>query len=48
MPMQPGDVKKTYADIDLTARKINYRPIISLDEGLSLFVNWYKSYKSNR
>jgi len=44
LPMQPGDVKETYADIDLTRRVIGYEPTTSLHEGLEKFVAWYIDY----
>ena len=44
MPMQPGDVPATYADItELTART-GFAPSTSLEDGLEKFVKWYKSY----
>ncbi|CAM3776189.1 NAD-dependent epimerase/dehydratase family protein [Marinicrinis lubricantis] len=44
LPMQPGDVKETYASIDKLHEKIGYKPKTSLEDGLSKFVDWYKSY----
>jgi UDP-glucuronate 4-epimerase len=46
LPMQPGDVYKTYADIDALRNKVGYSPKVNLDEGMQLFVNWYKDYYS--
>lgn len=43
--MQPGDVVKTYADIDHSHAKLGYNPKTKLDEGILRFVNWYKRYK---
>lgn len=50
VPMQKGDVFKTYADISALEKRINFRPSTSIDEGLKQFVNWYQSYynRSNR
>ena len=45
LPMQPGDVPATYANIDATARDHDYRPTTPLAEGIPEFVNWYRSYK---
>ncbi len=42
--MQLGDVKKTFADIEKSERKLSYQPKIDLREGLLKFVNWYKMY----
>ncbi len=44
LPMQPGDVGKTYANIDDLARDVGFRPSTPIDEGISRFVNWYRSY----
>jgi UDP-glucuronate 4-epimerase len=43
-PMQPGDVYKTYADVQELEEKINYKPETSLEAGLDRFVQWYKLY----
>lgn len=44
--MQPGDVVKTYADIQRLETIAGYSPTTSIKEGISQFVNWYKQYKS--
>lgn len=44
LPMQPGDVEKTFADIDDLVRDVGFRPSTSLDDGISRFVAWYRSY----
>lgn len=44
LPMQPGDVYSTYADIEATKNDYGYKPLTSLEEGLKRFVLWYKSY----
>jgi len=44
LPLQPGDVPKTYADIDDLERVINYRPETSIEKGIANFVDWYKDY----
>ena len=43
-PIQPGDVKSTFADISKLSEWINYRPSTSFNEGIHLFANWYKDY----
>ncbi|GHV32040.1 hypothetical protein FACS1894177_07600 [Bacteroidia bacterium] len=40
--MQPGDVKTTYADIGRLEKIANYRPHITVKEGIQKFVDWYK------
>ncbi|MEM9173601.1 MAG: NAD-dependent epimerase [Myxococcota bacterium] len=44
MPMQPGDVKATYADVSALAAAVDYRPRVSLEEGMAKFVAWYRDY----
>ena len=44
LPMQQGDVEKTYADINLIRKCIQYSPKTSLEEGLNKFISWYKNY----
>lgn len=46
-PMQPGDVKITYADSSKLAEYIDYKPQTRIDEGLEKFVNWFKEYYNN-
>jgi UDP-glucuronate 4-epimerase len=40
----PGDVRETYADIARAARDFGFAPKISLDEGISRFVDWFRRY----
>jgi len=44
LPMQPGDVYQTYADVDDLVRDFGFKPDTVLEEGLSRFVKWYKDY----
>lgn len=44
LPMQPGDVYSTYADIDALHSLIGYKPTTSIEEGLGKFILWYKEY----
>jgi len=43
-PMQPGDVQRTYADIDDLERDVGYRPDTPIETGIERFVAWYKDY----
>ncbi len=43
-PMQPGDVKETYADIAASRRDLDFEPHTAIDEGLPRFVEWYRGY----
>ncbi|MDF2788478.1 MAG: capsular biosynthesis protein CpsI [Neobacillus sp.] len=44
LPMQPGDVKETYADITDLQKAAGFSPATPLETGLSQFVDWYKKY----
>ncbi|MBZ6378692.1 protein CapI [Pacificimonas flava] len=44
LPMQPGDVRATYADIDAIHGDLGYKPTTPIDVGIPNFVSWYKSY----
>jgi len=46
LPMQPGDVPATYADIDDLYEAVGFKPATGIEEGISRFVKWYKSYYS--
>jgi UDP-glucuronate 4-epimerase len=43
-PMQPGDVRDTYADISAIERDLGFAPTTSIDEGIPRFVEWYREY----
>jgi UDP-glucuronate 4-epimerase len=45
--MQPGDVPESFADIDRSIKKINYNPKIDIENGIPLFIDWYKTYHSS-
>ena len=44
LPMQPGDVPATYANIDALQRDVGFRPSTPIEDGVKKFVAWYKSY----
>lgn len=44
LPMQPGDVEATLADVSRLERTVGYRPQIAVDEGLRRFVEWYAAH----
>lgn len=44
MPMQPGDVPATYADVSDLQREVGYKPDTPLETGIQRFVDWYRSY----
>jgi UDP-glucuronate 4-epimerase len=44
LPMQPGDVPVTFADVDDLMKDVGFKPATSINEGLAIFVEWYKDY----
>lgn len=44
LPMQPGDVYQTYADISAIATDLGYAPTTGIDTGIPRFVDWYRTY----
>ncbi|NPA81099.1 MAG: NAD-dependent epimerase [Epsilonproteobacteria bacterium] len=44
LPMQPGDVKSTYADVSDLIEDLGYKPNTSIEEGISKFVDWYLDF----
>jgi len=44
LPLQPGDVEATFADIDELVRDADFRPATSVEQGIAAFIDWYKSY----
>jgi len=43
-PMQPGDVKESFADISAIERDHGFKPTTTIDEGVPRFVEWYRDY----
>tara|TARA_B110000090_G_C13350676_1_gene434725 strand:+ start:400 stop:1407 length:1008 start_codon:yes stop_codon:yes gene_type:complete len=46
LPLQPGDVPDTYANVDDLVREYNYKPSMSMKDGVKNFVDWYREYKN--
>jgi UDP-glucuronate 4-epimerase len=46
-PMQPGDVKESFADIKISEEKLGYHPNTNIETGIVNFINWYKSYENS-
>jgi UDP-glucuronate 4-epimerase len=44
LPMQPGDVPETYADIEELAREVGFRPRTDIEQGVARFVEWYRGF----
>jgi UDP-glucuronate 4-epimerase len=44
LPMQPGDVARTYADIDAIQRDLGFQPSTTIETGVPEFVSWYRAY----
>ncbi len=47
LPLQPGDVPDTYANVNSLKEKFNYKPSITVEDGVTNFVKWYKDYYKN-
>ena len=43
-PMQPGDVKESFADIEKSTKLLGYKPTTNVDVGIRNFINWYNKY----
>lgn len=43
-PLQPGDVPETYADITASTRDLGFRPTTRIEQGIPVFVDWYRKY----
>lgn len=48
LPMQPGDVPCTYADVDDLIKDVGFKPNTSIEVGLKRFVEWYEGYYTSR
>ncbi len=48
LPLQPGDVPDTYADVDDLVREFGYKPTTSINDGVNSFVRWYRDYQISK
>jgi len=48
LPMQPGDVPATFADIEQARRKLGYEPATPIAEGIPRFIDWYRQYRNGK
>ena len=44
LPIQPGDVPATFADVDDLMRDVGFRPATSIEDGIAKFLEWYRGY----
>lgn len=44
LPLQPGDVPDTYANVDALVEDVGYKPATPIEKGIAKFVEWYRSY----
>jgi len=44
LPLQPGDVPATYADVDALIEDVSYKPATTVEQGIKKFVEWYRGY----
>lgn len=47
LPMQPGDVPATYADVDDLMRDVGFKPSTSIEDGIRRFIAWYREYTAS-
>ena len=45
-PMQPGDVKESFANIVKSEKMLSFRPFTNIDKGIKYFIKWYKGYNN--
>lgn len=45
LPMQDGDVERTFADVSHLEHKVFYKPLVRLEDGITSFVKWYKAWR---
>ena len=44
LPLQDGDVRATYANVEDLVRDIDFKPSTTIEDGIQNFVNWYREY----
>ena len=44
LPMQPGDVPRTYADVDELMQDVGFKPTTTIEQGIEKFVRWYQDF----
>ena len=44
LPIQPGDVSKTWANVDALINDYNYQPSTRIEDGIEKFIDWYIKY----
>ena len=47
LPMQPGEIEETCADIEKSKQQLHFSPSVPIEEGISHFVHWYKQYHTS-
>ena len=47
LPIQPGDVSKTWANVDKLVNDYNYKPSTKIKDGIDRFIDWYLEYYKN-
>ena len=48
LPLQPGDVPDTWADVEDLVRDVGYRPVTPVEEGVKKFVDWFMEYYGDK
>jgi UDP-glucuronate 4-epimerase len=47
LPMQPGDVPATFADVDALQKAVGFAPNTPIADGIRRFVDWFRAYRLN-
>jgi len=47
MPIQPGDVPETYADVEALIEDVGFKPATSIEDGVHKFIDWYRDFHRN-
>lgn len=45
LPDQPGDVKRTFADVSKARAELGFEPVVSIEEGVARFIDWFQKYR---
>ena len=48
LPMQPGDVPATYANVDDLARDVGFKPSTTIEDGIARFAKWFRDYRETQ
>jgi UDP-glucuronate 4-epimerase len=47
LPPQPGDVRRTFGDIQKARAALGYNPVVAIEDGIPEFIDWYRRWRGN-